>query len=240
MYTPEPRAGAPTNQVHEVATLRTMKTRIIASCQTALRETDVRITQAETAEEALRRELEDQFIRTLLPSKDVMIPARRLYALLATVNQSYSSLAYAVESALEDRNPGPPGVYEMFFNFQDTFNSMLKDLPDKGVLPYSREFIYLNELLEQWLQLSGTVDTDIARYPVWRHVTELVEDLEPSNPGLWSNRVQPLLRLLQNPDYAPPCGIRTREPRFDHLQLPQFPPHWASDSEGYANPAPRS
>ena len=76
MYTPEARAGAPTNQVPEIATLRSMKTRILASCQTALMETNVRITQAETAEEALRRDLEDQFIRTLLPSQDVMIPAR--------------------------------------------------------------------------------------------------------------------------------------------------------------------
>ena len=97
-----------------------------------------------------------------------MIPARRLYTLLASVTQSYSSLAYAVESALKDRNPGPPDVYETLLRFQDAYNSMLVDLQASEVLPDSREFTYLNDLLDQWLQLSGTVDTDIARYPVWR------------------------------------------------------------------------
>ena len=52
---------------------------------------------------------------------------------------------------------------------------MLEDLPASEVLPDSREFTYLNDILDQWLQLSGTVDTDIARYPVWRGVTDLVE-----------------------------------------------------------------
>ena len=92
MLTPEPRASAPLTHIPEVSTLRTMKVRILASCHTALEETNVRIAQAETTEADLRRQLEDQFIR--------MIPARRLYALLASVTQSYSSLAYAVESAL--------------------------------------------------------------------------------------------------------------------------------------------
>ena len=114
----------------------------------------MRIAQAKIAEADLRRQLEDQFIRTLLPSQDVMIPARRLYALLASVNQSYSSLAYAVESALEDRNPGPPDVYETFFRFQDAFNSMLEDLQACKIIHDPREFSYLNKLLEQWLQLS--------------------------------------------------------------------------------------
>ena len=47
------------------------------------------------------------------------------------------------------QEPGTPGVYEMFFNFQDTFNSMLETLPAFEVLPDSREFTYLNELLDQ-------------------------------------------------------------------------------------------
>ena len=87
-----------------------MKDRILATCQTSLSETRERIEAAETAERDLRRQLEDQLIRTLLPSQDVMIPARRVYAILASVSQTYSSLAYAVDSALQDRNPGPPDV----------------------------------------------------------------------------------------------------------------------------------
>ena len=117
---------------------------------------------------------------------------------------------------------------------------MLDDLPSYEILQYSREFGYVNTLLDQWMQLTGTVDTVISRYHVWRYVADLVEDLEPSNPGLWADRVQPLLRLLQNPDYAPHRGIRIREPRFDHLPITPFPPHWASDSEAYTNPAQRS
>ena len=95
----------------------------------------------------------------------------------------------------------------------------------------------MNELLEQWSRLYATVDTEIARYPFWRYVTELVEDLEPSNPGLWSNRVQPLLRLLQNPDYVPPRGIRIREPSFNHMPIP---PYWVATDEAYTTPAQAS
>ena len=102
---------------------------------------------------------------------------------------------------------------------------MLEDLTASEGLPYSREFTYLTDLIDKWLQLSGTVDTDIARYPVWRWVTELVADLEPSNARLRSNRVQPLLQLLQNPDYALPRGIRIREPSFQHLPIPPYQPH---------------
>ena len=67
-------------------------------------ETVERIEAEETAEADLRLQLEDQLIRTLLPSQDVMIPARRVYAILASVIKTYSSLAYAVESAIHDRN----------------------------------------------------------------------------------------------------------------------------------------
>ena len=98
----------------------------------------------------------------------------------------------------------------------------------------------MNELLDQWSRLYATLDTEIARYPFWRYVTELVEDLEPSNPGLWSNRVQPLLRLLQNPDYAPPRGIRIREPSFNHMPMPPYPPHWVATDEAYTTPSQAS
>ena len=179
-----------------------MKTRIIATCQTALSETNKRITQTETAEEAIRRQLEDQFNRTLLPTQDVMIPARRVYAILASVTQAFSSHAYAVESALHERDPGPRDVFDTFFRFQEALHEMLESLPEFEVHPDADEVSVLNRVLDHWLHLTGTVDTDIARYPVWCHVTELIEDLEPSNPSLWSNRVQPLLHQLQNTYYA--------------------------------------
>ena len=95
-----------------------MNDRILATFQTSLSETTERIEAAETAEADLRRQLQDQLIRTLLPLQDVMIPARRVYAILASVTQTYSSLTYAVESALQDRNAGPRDVYETFFRFQ--------------------------------------------------------------------------------------------------------------------------
>ena len=78
-------------------------------------ETDRRITQAETTEEDLRLDLEDPFIRTLLPSQDVMIPARRVYAVLASVTQAFWSHAYTVESALHERDPRPREVFDTFF-----------------------------------------------------------------------------------------------------------------------------
>ena len=124
-----------------------------------------------------------------------------------------------MESALQERNPEPRDVYDTFFRFQEAFNEMLEVLPSYKILPDAREIRYLNKLLDKWLQLTGTIDTDIARYPVWRQVADLVGDLEASNPELWSNRVQPLLQLLQHPDYAPPLGIHIREPRFDHMPL---------------------
>ena len=67
MSTTEPRVGAPTPKISDLSTLRTLKTRILATYQSTLRETAERIEQAETDEADLRRELEDQFIRTLLP-----------------------------------------------------------------------------------------------------------------------------------------------------------------------------
>ena len=155
-----------------------MKTRILAFCQTGLRETDARFTQAETADESLRRDLEDQFIRTLLPSQDAMIPARRVYALLSSVTQAFSSHAYAVESALHERHAGPRDVSDTFFRFQEALHEMLESLPDSEVPPAVSEFSALNRLLDKWLHLTGTVDTDTARYHVWRRVTELVEDLD--------------------------------------------------------------
>ena len=90
-----------------------------------MRETNARITRAETAKEALRRDLEDQFIRTLLPSQDVMITARRVYAILASVAQAFSSHAYAVESSLHERDHGHRKVFDTFFRFQEALHEML-------------------------------------------------------------------------------------------------------------------
>ena len=127
--------GASKSSIPELSTLRTLKTRILATYQTTLRETAERIEHTETEEVELRRELEDQFIRTLLPSQDVMIPARRAYATLASVSQTFSSLAYAVESALQDRNPEPRDIYDTFFRFQEAFNEMHEVLPSYKILP---------------------------------------------------------------------------------------------------------
>ena len=80
---------AQASHIPEVTTLSTLKTRILASWQTALVETDERISLGETTEEALRRDLEEQLTRTLHPSQEVMIPARRVYALLTSVTQTF-------------------------------------------------------------------------------------------------------------------------------------------------------
>ena len=84
----------------------------------------------ETEEETSRRKLEDQLYRTFLPTQDVMIPARRVYATLASVTQAFSSHAYAVESALHERHPGPQDVFDTFFRFQEAFHDMLESLPE--------------------------------------------------------------------------------------------------------------
>ena len=61
---------------------------------------------------------------------------------------------------------------------------MLESLPASEALQDADEYSTLNQLLDKWLHLTGTVDSDIARYHVWRYIMELVEDLEPSNPRL--------------------------------------------------------
>ena len=160
--------------IPEVTTLATLKARILASCQTALMETDKRISQGDATEETLRRALEEQFTRTFLPSQEVMIPARRVYACLSTVTQALSSHAYAVESALHKRVQEHRDVFDTFFRFQDTIHDMLESLPASEVFPDTAELDALNQLLDKWLLLSGTVDADIARYHVWRHITELI------------------------------------------------------------------
>ena len=121
---------AQTPHIPEVSTLSKMKARISASYQTALKETDLRIQQAEAAEETLRRDLEDQFISTLLPSQDAMIPACRVYALLASITQAFSSHAYTVESALDERDPRPRDVFDTFFRIQEAIHDMLESLHD--------------------------------------------------------------------------------------------------------------
>ena len=215
-----------------------MKARILAACQTALTETNTRITRLEKEEEPIRRQLEDQFNRTLLPTQDVMIPARRVYASLASVTQAFSSHAYAVESARHERNPGPQDVFDTFFRFQEAFHDILESLPEFEVHPDAAEFSVLNRVLDHWLHLTGTVDIDIARYPVWRQVTELIEDLEPSNPSLWSNRVQPLLHQLQTTHYAPVRSILIPKTFLQHPPLPPYPPHCVDEQDTYAPPAP--
>ena len=70
---------------------------------------------------------------------------------------------------------------------------MLESLPASEVAPDKAELDALTGLLDKWLLLTGTVDSDIARYPIWRHTQELIEDLEPSNPRFWNRRIQPLL-----------------------------------------------
>ena len=69
-----------------------------------------------------------------------MIPARRVYYTLATVSQTFYSLAYAVESALPERNPEPLDVYDTFFRFQEAFKEMHEVLPSYEILPDAREF----------------------------------------------------------------------------------------------------
>ena len=64
----------------------------------------------------LHNQLEDQLIRTLLPFRDVMIPARLVYAALASITQTFSSLANSVEPALQERNQGPRDVIDGFFD----------------------------------------------------------------------------------------------------------------------------
>ena len=66
---------------------------------------------------------------------------------------------------------------------------MLNDFPSSEVHPDSSEFSHLQTLLDQWTQLTGTIDTDLALYPIWRYVADLVEDLEPANTGIWVDRV---------------------------------------------------
>ena len=55
---------------------------------------------------------------------------------------------------------------------------MLESLPASEVAPDTAELDALN-LFEKWLLLTGTVDSDITRYPIWCHIQELIEDLEP-------------------------------------------------------------
>ena len=64
---------------------------------------------------------------------------------------------------------------------------MRESPPESEVLPDAKEFSVLNHLLDKRRHLTWTVDTDIARHPVWRHVTKLIEDLEPSNPSICGN-----------------------------------------------------
>ena len=77
-----PKAPKATPQIPDVSTLCTPKNRILATYQATVSETTDRIEAAEAAEADLRHQLEEQLIRILLHSQDVMIPAHRVYAAL--------------------------------------------------------------------------------------------------------------------------------------------------------------
>ena len=70
--------------------------------------------------------------------------------------------------------PGLRDVIDTFFRLQDTLHEMLESLPASEGLADADELNTLNQLLAHWLHHTRTVDTDIARYPVWRNVTELI------------------------------------------------------------------
>ena len=108
-----------------------------------------------------------------------MIPARRVYAILASVTQAFSSHAYAVESARHERNPGPQDVFDTFFRFQEAFHDMLESLPELEVQQDAANFYVLKQFLDHWLHHTWAVDTFIARFPDWRQVIELIQELEP-------------------------------------------------------------
>ena len=95
-----PKARKATPQIPEMSTISTPKNRILATYQATVSETTDRIEAAEAAEADLRHQLEEQLIRTLLPSHDVMIRARRVYAAIASLTKTFSRLAYSVESAI--------------------------------------------------------------------------------------------------------------------------------------------
>ena len=73
--------------------------------------------------------------------------------------------------------PGTPVCLRDVLHIPRLIQQQLEVLPESEVLSDPREFTYLNELLDQWSRLYATVYTEIARYPFWRYVTELVEDL---------------------------------------------------------------
>ena len=68
-----------------------------------------------------------------------MIPARRVYASLASLTQAFSSHAYAVESAIQERTPGLRDIFDTFFQVQDTLHELLESLPTSEVLPDADE-----------------------------------------------------------------------------------------------------
>ena len=148
IYTPEPTTEAPAHQLPEVTTLSTLKAGILASFETALLETNERITQGETTEKALRRDLEEQITRTLQPSQEVMIQARRVYASLASLTQAFSSHAYAVESAIQERTPGLRDIFDTFFQVQDTLHELLvHSRPPKSYRMHTSSALSINYLL---------------------------------------------------------------------------------------------
>ena len=103
-------------------------------------------------------------------------------------------------------DPDTRFLYDAFFRFQEALRDVLTDIYSSEVHPDSRECHHLNTIFDQWTQLTGTIDADLACYPLWLHVVRLVEDLELVNHWMCVDRVQTILRLLQKPDYTNPAA----------------------------------
>ena len=71
-----------------------------------------------------------------------------------------------MESVLDKKLPDLRDVFDSFFRFHETIHDMLESLTASEVAPDTAELDALNQLLDKWLLLTGTVDSDIARYHV--------------------------------------------------------------------------
>ena len=102
------KAPEATPQVPEVSNPSTLKNRILATYKATVSETTDRIEAAEVAEADLRRQFWEQLICTLIHSQDVMIPARRVYAAIASLTQTcrVSPTRWNPPSKTGTRDPG--------------------------------------------------------------------------------------------------------------------------------------
>ena len=83
-------------------------------------------------------QLEDQLSSTIHHLQDVIIPLRRVFAALASLTPTFSSLAYSVEAALQERDQDPRDLYDGFFRSQDALRDVLTHLHSFEVHPDSR------------------------------------------------------------------------------------------------------